>query len=265
MERAGSSNPASCCPSACSSPRSAHPERWPDPESAPPSAADLRASGRSRLCQSGQRRPHRRGAQGRRPKSGGALRCFAKAISPQGRSGPEVMAGPTGLGPTQIQSAYKLAGLNGGGRTVALVDAYNDPKAASDLATYRKAYGLPACTVANGCFKQVNESGATSPLPSSDAGWAEEESLDLDAVSAACPGCHILLVEASSANTADLVKAENAAAKAPGWSPSPTATAARRRHRRPRPTATTTIRGSRSPPARATAATASSTRRPRRT
>jgi subtilase family serine protease len=150
------------------------------------------------------------------PKANGQLRCFAKAIGPQGRSGPQVMAGPTGLGPSQIQSAYKLAGLNGAGRTVALVDAYNDPNAASDLATYRKAYGLAACTVANGCFKQVNESGATSPLPSSDYGWAEEESLDVDAVSAACPTCHILLVEANSANQPDLAAAENAAAQAPG-------------------------------------------------
>jgi subtilase family serine protease len=152
------------------------------------------------------------------PKVGTAARCFAQAVGPKGRSGPQVMAGPTGLGPSQIQSAYKLSGLNGAGRTVAIVDADNDPNAASDLATYRKAYGLSACTVANGCFKQVNQSGATSPLPSSDYGWAEEESLDLDAVSAACPTCHILLVEANSANNSDLAAAENAAAKAPGVS-----------------------------------------------
>ena len=98
------------------------------------------------------------------------------------------------------------------------MDAYNDPNAASDLATYRKAYGLPACTVANGCFKQVNQNGATSPLPAGDYGWAEEESLDLDAISAACPTCHILLVEANSANTSDLATAENTAAKTAGVS-----------------------------------------------
>jgi subtilase family serine protease len=149
-------------------------------------------------------------------KVGGALRCFSEAVAHGSRRGPQLMPGPTGLGPAQIQSAYKLAGLSGGGRTVALVDAYNDPKAASDLATYRQAYGLPACTTANGCFKQVNQNGATSPLPGGDYGWAEEESLDLDAVSAACPSCHILLVEANSASTSDLVAAENAAAKAPG-------------------------------------------------
>jgi subtilase family serine protease len=148
---------------------------------------------------------------------GGQMRCFSQAIGYQrGSLGPKIMAGPTGLGPAQIQSAYKLSGLASGGKTVALVDAYNDPKAASDLATYRKAYGLPPCTVANGCFKQVNENGVTRPLPSGDYGWAEEESLDVDAVSAACPDCHILLVEANSATTTDLDKAEDTAARSGG-------------------------------------------------
>ena len=147
---------------------------------------------------------------------GGAVRCFSQAISHGRSEGPQIMAGPTGLGPSQIQSAYKLSGLASGGKTVAIVDAYNDPKAASDLSKFRSTYGLPACTTANGCFKQVNQNGATSPLPSGDYGWAEEESLDLDAVSSACPDCKILLVEANSANTADLVAAEDTAARAAG-------------------------------------------------
>jgi subtilase family serine protease len=146
----------------------------------------------------------------------GVVQCFGQAIRPANQDGPEVMAGPTGLGPAQIQSAYKLTGLNASGRTVAIVDAYDDPNAASDLNTFRQAYGLPACTTANGCFKKVNQNGATSPLPSGDYGWAEEESLDLDAVSSACPTCHILLVEANSASTSALSKAENSAAKAAG-------------------------------------------------
>lgn len=146
----------------------------------------------------------------------GAVQCFGRAIRPAKQDGPEVMAGPTGLGPAQIQSAYKLTGLNASGRTVAIVDAYDDPNAASDLNTFRQAYGLPPCTTDNGCFKKVNQNGATSPLPSGDYGWAEEESLDVDAVSSACPTCHILLVEASSASTSALSKAENSAAKAAG-------------------------------------------------
>jgi subtilase family serine protease len=147
---------------------------------------------------------------------GGPLRCFGEALSTARGLGPRIMSGPTGLGPKQLQSAYNVAGLSSGGRTVAIVDAFNDPNAASDLATFRSTYGLPPCTVASGCFKQVNQTGATSPLPTTDAGWSEEISLDVDTVSSVCPDCHILLVEANSANTPDLDAAEDTAAKGAG-------------------------------------------------
>ena len=146
-------------------------------------------------------------------RAGGQLRCFGRALRLSGDKGPNVMAGPVGLGPSQIQSAYKLAGTNAAGRTVAIVDAFDDPRAESDLATYRNQFGLPGCTTANGCFKKVNQNGAASPLPSGDYGWAEEISLDLDTVSAACPSCHILLVESNSASTADLMAAEDTATR----------------------------------------------------
>ncbi|MCW2643280.1 MAG: hypothetical protein JWP76_5586 [Dactylosporangium sp.] len=119
-------------------------------------------------------------------------------------------ATPSGLGPADLQSAYKLP-AGGSGATVAIVDAYDDPNAESDLATYRTQFGLPACTTANGCFRKVNQNGAASPLPTPDAGWAGEIALDLDMVSAACPSCHILLVEANSANNGDLYTAEDRA------------------------------------------------------
>jgi subtilase family serine protease len=138
--------------------------------------------------------------------------CFGQVISANGR-GPDATKGPLGLGPTQIQSAYKLAGLDAAGRTVGIVDAYDDPKAETDLATYRSAYGLPACTTANGCFKKVNQTGAASPLPTGDPGWAEEISLDLDAVSSACPTCHILLVEATTPDDAPLMTAVDTAVR----------------------------------------------------
>src|SRR5581483_8360822 len=101
------------------------------------------------------------------------------------------------------------------GTTVAIVDAYDDPTAESDLATYRAQYGLPACTTANGCFHKVNESGG-STLPAADSGWAGEIALDTDMVSAACPLCRILLVEANSATDSDLGTAVNYAASVPG-------------------------------------------------
>ena len=121
----------------------------------------------------------------------------------------------SGYGPTQLQSAYNLASAaaaNGGGQTVAVVDAFDDPNAASDLAVYRSQYGLPAC--GTGCFSKVNENGQTSPLPSpapSSDDWTGEESLDVDMVSAICPNCHIILVEASSESNDDLGTAVNAA------------------------------------------------------
>ncbi|GAB3964662.1 hypothetical protein GCM10029978_025660 [Actinoallomurus acanthiterrae] len=118
---------------------------------------------------------------------------------------------PSGLGASDLQSAYALPSSSAGsGQTVAIVDAYDDPNAESDLATYRSQYGLSACTTANGCFKKVNENGGSTP-PSADSGWGEEESLDLDMVSAACPNCHILLVEASQPSTDDLGTAVNTA------------------------------------------------------
>ncbi|MCP2338920.1 putative Ig domain-containing protein [Actinomadura rupiterrae] len=117
---------------------------------------------------------------------------------------------PSGYGPTDLQSAYALPSSQGSGQTVAIVDAYDDPNAESDLATYRSQYGLPACTTANGCFKKVNQTGGSTP-PSADSGWAEEISLDLDMVSAVCPNCHILLVEASQPSTSDLGTAVNTA------------------------------------------------------
>ncbi|KPI15789.1 hypothetical protein OK074_8525 [Actinobacteria bacterium OK074] len=121
---------------------------------------------------------------------------------------------PSGFGPTSLWSAYGLtsaAAANGAGETIAIVDAYDDPNAAADLATYRSYYGLPACTVANGCFKKVSQTGSTTSLPSADAGWAEEESLDVDMASAICPLCKIDLVEATSATMASLGTAVNEA------------------------------------------------------
>ncbi|MFD5480716.1 S53 family peptidase [Streptomyces hawaiiensis] len=121
---------------------------------------------------------------------------------------------PSGYGPSDLRSAYGLtsaAANNGSGRTIAIVDAYDDPNAESDLAAYRSHYGLPACTTANGCFKKVSQTGSTTALPTADSGWAGEISLDVDMASAICPNCHITLVEAKSASMANLGTAVNEA------------------------------------------------------
>ncbi|HVQ94302.1 MAG TPA: hypothetical protein VMU51_24900 [Mycobacteriales bacterium] len=119
---------------------------------------------------------------------------------------------PAGYGPGDLQSAYALPSATAGtGATVAIIDAQDLPTAESDLNTYRSQFGLPACTTANGCFRKVNQNGAASPLPTADAGWGGEIALDIDMVSAVCPNCKILLVEATSPTTANLGTAVNTA------------------------------------------------------
>jgi hypothetical protein len=117
---------------------------------------------------------------------------------------------PAGYGPADLESAYNLPRTGGSGQTVAIVDAGDDANAEADLAVYRTTYGLPACTTANGCFHKVNEAGTAAPLPP-DQGWDVEISLDLDMVSAACPGCNILLVEGDDASFGNLGTAVNTA------------------------------------------------------
>ncbi|MGW0997691.1 putative Ig domain-containing protein [Streptomyces sp. NPDC002520] len=143
----------------------------------------------------------------------GHASCFAQRRTDieQRLASAVAAAAPSGLSPANLHSAYNLPSTGGSGLTVAIVDAYNDPNAESDLATYRSTYGLSSCTKANGCFKQVSQTGSTTSLPTNDTGWAGEEALDIDMVSAVCPNCNIILVEANSANDTDLGIAENEA------------------------------------------------------
>ena len=144
----------------------------------------------------------------------GFAACLARVVT-DASGKPLATGGPTGYNPADIQAAYGLSGTSGSGRTVAIVDAYDDPTAEADLGVYRSQFGLPACTTANGCFTKINQNGGTTP-PKVNAGWATEISLDLDMVSATCPSCHILLVEASSASFTDLGAAVNRAAATTG-------------------------------------------------
>ncbi|MGH2719407.1 MAG: S53 family peptidase, partial [Actinomycetota bacterium] len=123
----------------------------------------------------------------------------------------------TGYAPGDLASAYGFTPVTGStwtwnGQTVAIVDAYANPNVASDLAAYRSQFNLPPCTVANGCFTELNESGAASPLPSGNTGWGQEIDLDVDMVSAVCPDCKILLEAATSASINDLGTSVNTAA-----------------------------------------------------
>jgi subtilase family serine protease len=133
-----------------------------------------------------------------------------KGVAPAATTPPS-----TGLTPTGLRDAYKLNGLSANSRTVAIVDAYGYPNLERDLGVYRSQFGLPACTIANGCLRIIDQNGGAA-LPRFNAGWAGEQALDVDAVSAAAPDAKILVVQAKSASFADLGTAVVTASKQPG-------------------------------------------------
>jgi subtilase family serine protease len=110
-----------------------------------------------------------------------------------------------------LRAAYALTSSGSSAQTIAIVDAYDDPNAEADMNVYRAQFGIAPCTTANGCFRKRDQNGGTS-YPKADGGWAEEISLDLDMASAICPGCNILLVEASSNSFANLAASVDRAA-----------------------------------------------------
>jgi Ricin-type beta-trefoil lectin domain len=142
----------------------------------------------------------------------GKLSCAVRAsrLSSMTR-GVQAASSPSGYGPADLQSAYGIqAATEGTRQTVAIIAAGGDPNAGSDLGVYRSQYSLPACTTADGCLTVVDQSGGTN-LPSALTGEPLQISTDLDMVSAVCPNCHILLVEASTASIDDLGAAVNQA------------------------------------------------------
>jgi subtilase family serine protease len=142
----------------------------------------------------------------------GRVGCFAIRLDRYSSGRVRHANSPAGIAPADLRSAYSLPSSAGSGQTIAIVDAYDDPTAEADLATYRSAFGLPACSSDDKCFRKVGQSGGSS-LPSADPGWGQEISLDLDMASAVCPQCHLLLVEATSSSQANLGAAVNTAVK----------------------------------------------------
>jgi hypothetical protein len=127
-------------------------------------------------------------------------------------------SGPTGYTPSQIRSAYGfdktllpggVAG-DGSGTTIAIVDAYDDPKIASDLHQFDLAFGLP-----DPVLTKENQFGGTA-MPRANGGWATEIALDVEWAHAIAPGAKVLLVEASSSSMTNLMTAVNYARRQPG-------------------------------------------------
>jgi hypothetical protein len=142
--------------------------------------------------------------------------------------------------PAQIRAAYGLPALPvtggsltadqaaqmGAGQTIYIVDAYHDPNAAAELATFNQRFGLPACTTrtipvnaalplaapsSSGCELAVvynTANGAmTATAPAYDSGWATEITLDVQWAHATAPLARIVLIEAPDASLNSLLGA----------------------------------------------------------
>jgi subtilase family serine protease len=105
-----------------------------------------------------------------------------------------------GWGPSAFQAAYNLPSFSkGSGQIVAIVDAYDDPNVASDLAEYRSYFGLPPAN-----FTKYNQEGQQGNYPMTclnNDNWCVEIDLDVEMVSAVCPNCTIYLVEANDGDS----------------------------------------------------------------
>ena len=138
----------------------------------------------------------------------GTARCFARVVTDargnplNGKPVANPNATPSGYGATELRTVYAVP-AGSGTPTIAIVDAFAYPTAEADLAVYRAQYGLPECTTASGCLKIVGQTGGKPPSRV-DVGWDQEQALDLDMASAACPNCKIVLVQASSASFSNL-------------------------------------------------------------
>jgi subtilase family serine protease len=116
----------------------------------------------------------------------------------------------TCYGPDQIRAAYgvdKLAklGLNGAGRTIVIVDAFQSPTVAADLASFDTLFGLSAPKL------NIIAPDGLTPFDQSDAdqtGWAGEISLDVEWSHAIAPDATIDLVLARSDQDEDLLSAQ---------------------------------------------------------
>ncbi len=151
------------------------------------------ATGATRLCD---------------PAAPGQVSCMARvepAVAPPNR------LGAVPYSPATIKSAYGFptSPTAGAGKTIAIVDAFDNNRVQPDLETFDNHYGLPACTKANGCFRKVNQTGGTESYPPVNKNWAQEIALDVEWAHAIAPAAHILLVEARTTFDSDLYAAED--------------------------------------------------------
>jgi subtilase family serine protease len=105
------------------------------------------------------------------------------------------------LCPNALQTAYQTNNIsfaNGGaGMTIAIVDAFHYPFTEKDLNNFSADMGLPACTKASGCYRNLDQNGndASTTQCGSDSGWELETMLDLEYAHAMAPNAKLILVE----------------------------------------------------------------------
>jgi hypothetical protein len=156
-----------------------------------------------RLCQLLSFRPNRQAARPVRTSGAGRTRPRLEALEPRTLL--------TTFTPVQLRHAYGFDRVafadashsqvlgDGSGMTIAVIDPYDDPNIASDLAHFDSTYGLAAPP----SFTKVNQSGGTA-YPAPSRGWAGEIALDVEYAHAMAPGATILLVEANDSTAGNL-------------------------------------------------------------
>ncbi|HEV2425783.1 MAG TPA: S53 family peptidase [Terriglobia bacterium] len=113
------------------------------------------------------------------------------------------ITGPKGVNPCTTSASKTNPG--GGSGAIAIVDAYDNPDAATDLSVFSSYWGLPQAR-----FTKVYAQG-TKPANNA-GGWSLEEALDIEWAHAMAPNAKIILVEAMQPTNQDLFAAEKTAA-----------------------------------------------------
>jgi hypothetical protein len=153
--------------------------------------------------------------------------CFSERILPEswkpGTPIPQAAGGASGIGPTDILTAYQVPPSTSAGGKIVVIPDSPDSQAFSDVTAYRANYGLPTlpkCAGASGlpdgttpCFAQVDETGDPSTGQDTPGDGDGETALDMDMISAACPDCAILLVEIQLESDSDFTTGVATAAK----------------------------------------------------
>ncbi len=117
--------------------------------------------------------------------------------------------GPRCYSPAEIQKAYGVApllarGKDGTGRTIVIVDAYQNPYVATDLQTFDATFDLPDTDFVNHVMPGTP---AFDPSDPNQVGWGEETTLDVLWAHAMAPGAKIVLMSAVSNQDSDILAA----------------------------------------------------------